>query len=92
MDPKLFDELVSSINEAIAITKGEIPASRIFTYELPDIKAIRTKTGLSQVQFAQKIGISPKTLQNWEQGRVSPKGPAVTLMRIIDQHPNLLLS
>lgn len=90
MDKQLFNDIVASMNEAIAITKGEQAPSRIFTYEHPNIKEIRAKTGLSQSQFAKKLNISPKTLQNWEQGIRTPTGPAMTLMRILDKNPDLI--
>lgn len=90
MDKQLFNDIVASMNEAIAITKGEIAPSRIYTYELPDIKEVRTKTGLSQTQFAQKLNISPKTLRNWEQGIRTPTGPAMTLIKLLDKNPNLI--
>lgn len=90
MDKQLFNDIVASMNEAIAITKGEIAPSRIYTYERPDIKEVRTKTGLSQTQFAQKLNISPKTLRNWEQGIRTPTGPAMTLIKLLDKNPNLI--
>lgn len=90
MDKQLFDDIVASMNEAIAITKGEIAPSRTFTYERPNIKDIRAKTGLSQTQFAQKLHISPKTLRNWEQGIRTPTGPAITLIRLLDKNPDLI--
>ena len=87
---EFFDELMESVNQAIAIHKGEIPPSRVFHIERPDVKIIREKTGLSQIQFANKLHISPRTLQNWEQGRRYPTGPAATLIRILDAHPSLI--
>lgn len=90
MDKQLFDDIVASLNEAVAITKGETDPSRVFTYEMPNVKEIRAKTGLSQTEFAKKLHISFKTLQNWEQGRRKPTGPAITLMRLLDKDPNLL--
>lgn len=90
MDNELFAGLVTSLNEAVAITKGDMPASREFSYEKPDVKAVREKTGLSQVEFASKLNISPRTLQNWEQGHRNPTGAAVTLMRLLDKQPELL--
>lgn len=90
MDKQLFDDIVASLNEAVAITKGEKSPSRVFTYEMPNVKEIRAKTGLSQTEFAKKLHISFKTLQNWEQGRRKPTGPAITLMRLLDKDPNLL--
>ena len=90
MDNQLFDELLASIKEAGAISRGELEPSRTFTYEIPDIKAIRKKTGLTQAEFAQKLQISPRTLQNWEQGHRNPTGPAITLMKLLDKQPDLI--
>lgn len=90
MDSILFDDLVSSIQQAGAIKRGEQSASRTFKVELPDIKAVREKTGLSQTEFAQRLHISARTLQNWEQHRRYPTGPAVTLIRILDKKPELI--
>ncbi|WP_026212789.1 NadS family protein [Faucicola boevrei] len=90
MDKALFDEIVMSLNEAIEITKGEKQPSRVFVRELPDVKKIRAKTGLSQQEFAHSLHISHKTLQNWEQGRTKPTGPAQTLLKILDNQPKLL--
>ncbi len=50
-------------------------------------KAVREKLGLSQTQFASLIGISPRTLQNWEQGHRRPEGTACALLRIAESHP-----
>ena len=90
MDTQLFDGLVSSIQEAGAIKRREKLASRTFKLELPDVKTVREKTGLSQTEFANRLHISPRTLQNWEQKRRNPTGPAVTLMRILDSKPDLI--
>ena len=51
--------------------------------------AIRERTSLSQSEFASLIGVSVKTLQNWEQDRRRPTGPAATLLRIIACEPRL---
>jgi putative transcriptional regulator len=62
------------------------------TIELPsDVKSIRKKMGLSQSAFAGLLGVSVRTLQEWEQGRRNPKGPAQALLRVADQHPEALL-
>jgi len=62
------------------------------TVDLPaDVKTIRTKTGLSQSAFAGLLGVSVRTLQEWEQGRRTPKGPAQALLRVADRHPEALL-
>ncbi len=72
-----------------AIKAGE---GRKFTVEMPDnVKAVRKKTGLSQNAFAGLIGVSVRTLQEWEQGRRKPRGPAKALLRIAFRHPEALL-
>ncbi len=55
-----------------------------------DIVAVRRFVGLSQVRFAEALGISVHTLRNWEQGRRSPEGPALALLRIAARHPKLV--
>lgn len=67
------------------IEKDEIiPADRMIVAEA------RAKTGLSQERFAVLLGISPRTLRDWEQGRRSPSGAARTLLRIAATHPEIL--
>lgn len=88
MDDKLFDELIASLSEAKAIVRGELPPSRRFELKRMDVKAIREKTGLSQAQFAHLIQISTKTLQNWEQQRRTPTGPAAALLKIVAVNPS----
>ena len=58
---------------------------------LPSVADIRQRTGLSQSRFAQLIGVSVRTLQDWEQGRRAPSGPARTLLAIAHKHPRALL-
>ncbi len=55
-----------------------------------DVIALRRFVGLTQEQFAQALGISVHTLRNWEQGRRSPEGPALALLRIAARHPRVL--
>ncbi len=55
-----------------------------------DVAALRRFTGLTQTQFAQAMGISVHTLRNWEQGRRTPEGPAIGLLRIAARHPKIL--
>ena len=69
------------------LKQGEI--GRIVT--LPPVAEIRTGIGLSQSEFATLIGVSVRTLQEWEQGRRMPSGPARTLLRIAHKNPKALL-
>lgn len=91
MDEKTFNELIDSVQEAGAVYRGEQKASRRFEYGPMDVKAIRKKTGLSQARFAIIMGVSVRTLQNWEQGHRTPQGPAVSLLRIVEYDPQIAL-
>lgn len=60
--------------------------------EMPEnVRDIRNKTGLSQNAFAGLLGVSVRTLQEWEQGRRKPRGPARALLRVAYRHPEALL-
>ena len=89
MKPKMFEELLESVREGGAIVRGQRKASRRFELGSSGIRAIRERTSLSQSAFASLIGVSVKTLQNWEQDRRRPTGPAATLLRIIAYDPRL---
>jgi len=58
---------------------------------VPDVTQIREKTGLSQARFAELLGVSVRTLQDWEQGRRAPSGAARTLLLVADRNPRALL-
>ena len=58
---------------------------------VPDVSSIREGTGLSQARFAQLLGVSVRTLQEWEQGRRAPSGAARTLLLIAAKNPRALL-
>lgn len=58
---------------------------------LPSVTSIREKTGLSQERFATLLGVSIRTLQDWEQGRRVPSGAARTLLLIAERNPKALL-
>jgi putative transcriptional regulator len=58
---------------------------------VPDVAQTRAKTGLSQARFAQLLGVSVRTLQDWEQGRRAPSGAARTLLQIAAKNPQVLL-
>ena len=69
------------------IKRGRV--GRVLT--LPPIADIRRRTGLSQSEFARLLGVSVRTLQEWEQGRRAPSGPARTLLAIAHRNPKALL-
>ena len=91
MKKALFGELIESVHEAGQIRKGLAKPSRVFEYRPMDVKKIRAKLRVSQGQFAVMIGVSKATLQNWEQGRREPAGPAKALLRIAEKKPEAVL-
>ena len=98
MRKDLFDQLVESVKEMKAIEAGKRKPARVTRAEellrsgTPDVAALRGHFQLSQVKFAALLGISVDTLQNWEQGRRRPEGPARVLLRVAAAHPEVLLS
>ena len=86
--PKRRRDLGAEILEGIRQLKRGEPG-RVITY--PSVASIRTRTGLSQGQFARLIGVSVRTLQEWEQGRRTPSGPARTLLELAHRNPKALL-
>jgi len=85
----MFEELLHSVREGGAILRGRSKASRRLEIGSSGIRAIRERTSLSQSEFALLIGVSVKTIQNWEQARRQPTGPAAALLRIIAYEPRL---
>lgn len=59
--------------------------------QIPDVSEIRAKVGLSQTAFAELLGVSVRTLQDWEQGRRSPSGAARTLLMVVSKNPQAVL-
>ena len=90
MKDELFDELITSVREGGKILRGKAKPSRTFKVDAPDVKKIRSNYKLSQTEFAALMGISVKTLRNWEQGRRSPEGAARVLLQIAEKHPKIV--
>jgi len=77
-------EILEGLRE---IKRGQVGRVTI----VPAVSSIREKTGLSQARFAQLLGVSVRTLQDWEQGRRAPSGAARTLLMVADRNPKALL-
>lgn len=90
MKDELFNELVASVHEGGKILRGKAKPSRKFVVEIPDVKKIRSNYKLSQNEFAGLMGISVKTLRNWEQGRRTPEGAARVLLQVAAKHPEAI--
>lgn len=89
MKKQMFEELLGSVREAGAILRGRQKPSRRIVIRSSGVRVIRERTSLSQSEFAHLIGVSVKTLQNWEQDRRRPSGPAAALLSIIEHDPAL---
>jgi putative transcriptional regulator len=82
-----FRELVTSVRQAGRIRRGGMKAGRTIVFRPTDVQAVRAKLGASQSEFALMIGVSVATLRNWEQGRRTPDGPALALLRVAAKNP-----
>jgi putative transcriptional regulator len=91
MKEELFADLVESIKQAGRIRQGAKRAARQNAIGAPDVQHIRGSLGLSQEQFALLIGVSPRTVQNWEQKRREPEGAAKALLMVTAKHPRAVL-
>lgn len=80
------NDLLESVKQ---MKKGE--ATRVTEVELTPVASLRARMGLSQTQFARLLGVSVRTLQQWEQGRRHPTGPARRLLAIAEKRPDVLL-
>jgi putative transcriptional regulator len=87
-----FDSIIEGLSSARLSIPGRIrPATiRAISVDLPDVQAIRARTGLSQAEFARSIGVKRGTLVNWEQKRRRPEGPAMILLALIERDPAIV--
>jgi putative transcriptional regulator len=79
-----------SIRRVITRRDGTVEKDEIVPAERVPVSAARAATGLSQAAFAKLLGVSVRTLQEWEQGRKEPSGAAATLLKVAARHPEVL--
>ena len=88
MDKNHFDQLVKGVRGMKRHRAGKsVPGIRVSQLDEPDVRAIRKAAKISQSQFAALIGVNVRTLQNWEQQRTRPTGPARALLKIVASNP-----
>ena len=92
MNKVAFEELLDSVREAGRIKRGETQPCRQFVRDNRDVRHVRETLGISQGTFAKLIGVSVNTVQNWEQGRRTPTGPARVLLYIAEHNPAVFAS
>jgi putative transcriptional regulator len=92
MDKQLFTDLVSSMEEMVAIEKGLMQPSpeNVHRHALPDVKSIRKHTGMKQGEFADAMGLSVDLVRSWEQKRRIPSGIALKMLFLIEQQPGII--
>ena len=91
MRKKDFEGLLSSIEEFKEVLAGRKKPARVTRVEPLRVKEIRKNLKLSQVHFANMIGVSPATLRNWEQGRTYPVGAARALLTVAAKRPDAII-
>lgn len=91
MKDEAFRELLTSVRQAGEIRRGVRRASRTTVFRPTDVQEVRAKLGVSQSEFALMIGVSVGTLRNWEQGRRTPDGPALALLRVAARNPKAVV-
>ncbi len=91
MKDTAFEELLTSVRQAGRIRRGTLKPSRVTEFRPADVRAVRATLGTSQAEFALMIGVSVATLRNWEQGRRTPDGPALALLRVAARNPKAVI-
>ena len=88
MDKEHFDQLVKAVRQMNRRMAGKVVrGAKTTVLAEPDVRAIREAAKISQSQFARLIGVNLRTLQNWEQRRTRPSGPARVLLKIVASDP-----
>jgi len=87
----LFNDLLKSLKEAKTLAGAKTGSVRGAALPAPDVRAVRERTGLSQTEFARLMRVSTRTLQNWEQHRRQPTGPAAALLTMVAASPEAVL-
>jgi putative transcriptional regulator len=88
---KAADRIIQGLREAAVHARGETVAGlKLHIPRRVNVFAVRRRTGLSQAAFSRRIGVSPGTLRNWEQGRRRPEGPARVLLALLERNPRIV--
>ena len=91
MDKQHFDQLVKGVREMRRHVAGKaVRGTKSTDLSVPSVRSIREAAQISQSQFAKLIGVNLRTLQNWEQERTKPTGPARALLKIVASDPKAL--
>lgn len=89
---KAFESIKAGLEDAIAHSKGNSHKAVVHAFTPLDVKAVGSKVGMSQREFAASFGISLGTLRHWERGDRQPHGPARVLLNVVAKEPEVVLS
>lgn len=92
----VYESILQGLNEAVEYTKGNCKDARVHKirvepvphFDAAEVRNIRTDLGMTQVVFASVMGVSPKTVEAWEQGVNSPNGPSCRLLGLYRSNPS----
>ena len=86
---RVADSIRRGLEEAVAYARGEAKenAFRVHVPAVIDVRAIRTKLGMTQEEFSARFGFSVNTLRHWEQGKRQPEGATRAYLLVIDRAP-----
>lgn len=77
-----------SVRRRVELPGGKVEKDEILTGARWALLSARSNSGLSQAEFAAALGVSKRTLENWEQGRAEPTGPAKVLLNLVAKYPD----
>lgn len=83
--------ILKGLKEALAYEQGKKTGARVHHMSATDVTDIRKKTGLTQSEFSKAFDIPVSTLRKWEQGNRIPRGPAGTLLKVIELNPKVVM-
>ena len=86
---RIGQSMIRGLEQALAIANGTAKKGTYVVHIPPeiDVRAIRGRLGLTQLQFAARFGFNITTLRHWEQGRRVPEGPTRAYLMVIDREP-----
>lgn len=88
---KAFNSIKKGLEEAISHAEGKSPDTVVHRPRPVDVKALRSRIGMTQEQFAARFGFSTATLRHWERGDRAPHGPALVLLNVIEHNPKVVI-
>ena len=86
-----FDDIRKGMEEAIDFAKGQTEGAVVHKPHPVDVGKLRRKLGMTQERFAATFGIGLGTLRHWERGDRKPRGPALTLLNVVEKKPEAVL-